>query len=49
MPRRASRSGAPGSEEVDPDSSKIVNMYATFSIAAVSGEFWQDLKPEDFA
>jgi hypothetical protein len=35
--------------EVDPDSSKIVNMYATFSIAAVPEEFWNDLKPEDFA
>ena len=35
--------------EVDPDSSKIVNMYATFSIAVVPKEFWQDLKPEDFA
>jgi hypothetical protein len=34
--------------EVDPDSGKIINMYATFSIAAVPAEFWQDLSPEDF-
>jgi hypothetical protein len=35
--------------EVDPDSGKIINMYATFSIAAVPEELWKDLKPEDFA
>lgn len=35
--------------EVDPTSGKITTMYALFSIAAVPQEYWQDLKPEDFA
>jgi len=35
--------------EVDPDSGKIINMYATFSVAAVPEELWKDFKPEDFA
>jgi hypothetical protein len=35
--------------EVDPGSGKITTMYALFSIAAVPEEYWNDLKPEDFA
>ena len=35
--------------EVDPATGKITTMYALFSIAAVPEEYWQDLKPEDFA
>ena len=35
--------------QVDPVSGKITEMYATFSIAAVPREFWEDLDPADFA
>jgi hypothetical protein len=35
--------------EVDPVSRKITTMYALLSIAAVPEEYWEDLKPGDFA